>query len=134
MNHHQESLWMDSSSITGKQQQPESIQRCSTDSFFLFFNAFVDILIMYHYSDSYSLSDYSDIIQTHSNYRISLLICPICCQVTVLNPRRTYEISHLKPNVSYDFKIQCFNIAGTSDFSPIYKKSVAGKVVVVYCM
>ncbi|XP_037785347.1 interference hedgehog-like isoform X2 [Penaeus monodon] len=47
-------------------------------------------------------------------------------KVTVLNPRRTYEISHLKPNVSYDFKIQCFNIAGTSDFSPIYKKSVAG--------
>ncbi|XP_063590517.1 interference hedgehog-like [Penaeus indicus] len=47
-------------------------------------------------------------------------------KVTVLNPRRTYEISHLKPNVSYDFKVQCFNIAGTSEFSPIYKKSVAG--------
>nr|XP_045619920.1 interference hedgehog-like isoform X2 [Procambarus clarkii] len=46
-------------------------------------------------------------------------------KVTVLGPtKRSFVILHLKANVSYDFKIQCFNIAGASEFSPIYKKTV----------
>lgn len=100
---------------------------------FLFFNPLVDILIMYHCSDIISVSTILTSFRPRQHI-ISLLICVIYYQVTVLNPRRTYEISHLKPNVSYDFKIQCFNIAGTSDFSPIYKKSVAGKLLLAYCM
>ncbi|XP_071549022.1 interference hedgehog-like isoform X2 [Panulirus ornatus] len=52
-------------------------------------------------------------------------------KVTVLGPnKKSFVISHLKANVSYDFKIQCFNIAGASDFSAIFKKNVAGTTVV----
>lgn len=33
---------------------------------------------------------------------------------------RTHTITHLLPDTSYDIKMQCFNVAGTSDFSNIY--------------
>ncbi|XP_050712397.1 brother of CDO-like isoform X2 [Eriocheir sinensis] len=49
-------------------------------------------------------------------------------KVTVLDPdKREYTVSHLKANVSYDFKMQCFNMAGPSDFSQVAKKSVPGR-------
>lgn len=42
-------------------------------------------------------------------------------KVTVLGANtRSHIISHLLPETSYDIKMQCFNIAGTSDFSNIY--------------
>nr|XP_053638461.1 interference hedgehog-like [Cherax quadricarinatus] len=48
-------------------------------------------------------------------------------KVTVLGPaKRSFVILHLKANVSYDFKIQCFNIAGASEFSAIYNKNAVG--------
>ncbi|KAK3853859.1 hypothetical protein Pcinc_039621 [Petrolisthes cinctipes] len=48
-------------------------------------------------------------------------------KVTVLQPEmRSFVINHLIANVSYDFKIRVFNLAGASDFSPVYKLIVAG--------
>ncbi|XP_066944027.1 interference hedgehog-like isoform X1 [Macrobrachium rosenbergii] len=48
-------------------------------------------------------------------------------KVTVLDPNaKSYVISHLKANVSYNFKMQSFNLAGVSEFSAIHKKNVAG--------
>ncbi|KAG8178123.1 hypothetical protein JTE90_020828 [Oedothorax gibbosus] len=42
-------------------------------------------------------------------------------KVTVLGSNtRSHIISHLLPDTGYDIKMQCFNIAGTSDFSNIY--------------
>ncbi|GBN94973.1 Interference hedgehog, partial [Araneus ventricosus] len=42
-------------------------------------------------------------------------------KVTVLGANtRSHIISHLLPDVGYDIKMQCFNIAGTSEFSNIY--------------
>ncbi|KAK7020110.1 hypothetical protein SK128_001864 [Halocaridina rubra] len=63
------------------------------------------------------------------NYREST-IAGDYTKVTVLDPKaRFYVISHLKANVSYNFKMQCFNLAGASDFSAIHKKNVAGLTV-----
>ncbi|XP_042207590.1 interference hedgehog-like [Homarus americanus] len=48
-------------------------------------------------------------------------------KLTILGAaERSIVISHLQANVSYDFKIQCFNLAGASDFSAVFKKNVAG--------
>ncbi|GIY05785.1 hypothetical protein CDAR_506581 [Caerostris darwini] len=42
-------------------------------------------------------------------------------KVTVLGANtRSHIISHLLPETGYDIKMQCFNIAGTSEFSNIY--------------
>ena len=52
--------------------------------------------------------------------------------MTVLDPdKREYVVSHLKANVSYDFKMQCFNMAGPSEFSKMVKSSAPGECCVV---
>lgn len=52
-------------------------------------------------------------------------------QVTILQPEmRSIVIQPLNANVSYDFKMRVFNLAGASDFSPVYKFIVAGELQV----
>ncbi len=46
----------------------------------------------------------------------------------MLDPdKREYVVSYLKANVSYDFKMQCFNMAGPSDFSKVLRNNVPGE-------
>ncbi|GBO37676.1 Interference hedgehog, partial [Araneus ventricosus] len=53
-------------------------------------------------------------------------------KVTVLGANtRSHIISHLLPDVGYDIKMQCFNIAGTSEFSNIYTTKTKGKIEVL---
>lgn len=48
-------------------------------------------------------------------------------KVTVLDPdKREHVVSHLKANISYDFKMQCFNMAGRSNFSKVMRNSAPG--------
>lgn len=49
-------------------------------------------------------------------------------KVTVLGANtRSHIISHLLPETGYDIKMQCFNDAGTSDFSNIYTSKTKRK-------
>ncbi|KAK8376888.1 hypothetical protein O3P69_010079 [Scylla paramamosain] len=48
-------------------------------------------------------------------------------KVTVLDPdKREHVVSHLKANTSYDFKMQCFNMAGRSNFSKALRNIAPG--------
>ncbi|XP_045121344.1 interference hedgehog-like isoform X2 [Portunus trituberculatus] len=51
-------------------------------------------------------------------------------KLTVLDPdKREHVVSHLKANVSYDFKMQCFNMAGRSNFSKVMRNNAPGHSV-----
>ncbi|CAL4071445.1 unnamed protein product, partial [Meganyctiphanes norvegica] len=65
------------------------------------------------------------------NYREATNAGPYT-KITVLgNDTTSFVVTNLKANISYDFKIQGFNLAGTSDFSTVAKRFPTGSVEVM---